>query len=63
MILLVQYTKIAFITFFSFFLIMHYQRVVIVLKANASGILTKKKRLFSNKPIVSILLLINQHIS
>lgn len=38
MILLVQYTKIAFITFFSFFLIMHYQRVVIVLKANASGI-------------------------
>lgn len=43
MILLVQYTKIAFITFFSFFLIMHYQRVVIVLKANASGILTKKK--------------------
>lgn len=42
MILLVQYTKIAFITFFSFFLIMHYQRVVIVLKANASGILTKK---------------------
>lgn len=62
MILLVQYTKIAFITFFSFFLIMHYQRVVIVLKANASGIL-KKKRLFSNKPIVSILLLINQHIS
>lgn len=62
MILLVQYTKIAFITFFSFFLIMHYQRVVIVLKANASGILTKK-RLFSNKPIVSILLLINRHIS
>lgn len=39
--LLVQYTKIAFITFFSFFLIMHYQRVVIVLKANASGIFTK----------------------
>lgn len=46
MILLVQYTKIAFITFFSFFLIMHYQRVVIVLKANASGILTKKNVYF-----------------
>lgn len=41
MILLVQYTKIAFISFFSFFLSMHYQRVVFVLKANASGILTK----------------------